>query len=1365
MPTDLTRWTETHFNQLCAEILQALGMPNARPFPSIGLARRACFRAIVPRASSDGMFRSEERWLCVFIRVCGRAETATLDAVAQAAIAADVTHLFAVLFSDLAADDVDYMHAVLRDTGIVPVILPSPLADALAADCQRPEFPEISRPNALSFTHLRQYGREHVEAAPWRSQFVSPIVIPARVTPLHAADVALAEADLHRAVRGGSCLLLGEPGAGKSTALRAFAATLAAAGGRTPVYVPLGAYRGDFWSLLGESLAPERAEPIDATTTQALLRTGALVVMLDGFNEVQDRELQRRLADTITELTAEGAAEARCRWVVTGRVHDYQQSHHALPTLEVRRFELQPLTEDAIYQFLQAAAGRAEGATVYQQLSRSVREICRNPLLLTMVAAVYRNSGEVARGRAALYDGFVDLLLRRDDDGSLGAEERQKLESALGEPVDPTAYRAHAAAALRRLADAMTSTCLPFADAERAVAQTLNAAGPQAARLLLKSLIRRGLLRSDGNYRVSFFHHTVQEYFQAFNLAASPAALLPYTGIPAARHEAVSFAIGMQADPAPYITRALTMDLVLAFELTCECSERVPPQVLKAVARSLWGRTLRGGSPKGYERRWAIRFNYLTSIMGETVETLVDALFPRMTPLQRAKQLSRFFGELGDRKRRRAAIERVIPPSSRIPDELILEAAAMASSENRHRRAIDLYTLYLSNAASKDPATARANRAVSHARLGNFEAAIQDYEESLRLQPASAATHANLGHTLYVHYKDLDRAVHHLEEALRHSPSFAPAHAILGDILQTHEPEAALAHRMSAVENAPNDQLLTHYLTALAALQERLGRHTGAMQSLRHLIELDPTSARVPDWRQRIARARQALDEQDRKRTIRDRLLTQQEPPLATLVIEWLKAAGLGHTGLGATWGLATGSGYGGDVAVGLVLDPVVTAGAIDVTMQAQPREARHARRILLVAGTESLAFEAHARLTALQEDREVALVTALQIREAYLLGDRDCGILFAHAFQRAALTPDPFAYKSVVTERTEFFGRSTELAALVDLVGRGQSVGLYGIHKVGKSSLLCALNRHLQARHPNISMLSIVMSPEIKEASDFYAEVLDKLPGLADPPSRKDITWDRFRATLTAYHERRRLERPAHRIVLVMDEYAYLLPDRTGKGGVRGYVELLGLLRALGNEGWLSFLPCGRTAALSRLANLGNSENPFLDLLHQNFLAPLSRTDTDELMQALANRVGLRFTTDGLDTVYEAAGGHPGMSRTLGSRLVRLGKEPVDRARVQAAAAAVLADHGDIAVLRGIYEDRMDVDEQAIARRLALDGPQPRKALFPGDADDARRRRIRDALQNLIDTAVLVVDGDRIAHRFGLLQATIRRQAEELGY
>jgi hypothetical protein len=236
--------------------------------------------------------------------------------------------------------------------------------------------------------------------------------------------------------------------------------------------------------------------------------------------------------------------------------------------------------------------------------------------------------------------------------------------------------------------------------------------------------------------------------------------------------------------------------------------------------------------------------------------------------------------------------------------------------------------------------------------------------------------------------------------------------------------------------------------------------------------------------------------------------------------------------------------------------------------------------------------------------------------------------------------------------------------------------------------------------------------------------------------------------------------------MLLIVDEYPFLLPDTRGDGGMPGFIEVLGVLKTMYQEGWFALLPCGRSAAINRQGSWAQGDNPFIDLLHPFFLGPLPRQETDALLTTLGRRGQLNFTHDALSEIFSETAGHPSLTRALGSQILREGKGQVDAMRVRSAVETFLKDRDQTAILRAIYETRMDADEQEIVRTVALQGSQSRTSLFPAKADANRRRQIRDALQNLLDTTVLIeLPDEQIMHRYGLLRRVVRLEAKELGF
>lgn len=407
--------TKPEFERLCRNVLAGLGMAKPTAFSAPGLDQS--YRVEIVRESSDKIFRTVESWLCVFQRPHELIDVDHVQAISKGAIAANVRQLFLVVFGSMSLDARDRLRETLAPEDIGMACLTDALAQSLAHDFGNLLASKaIGSDHSFSFARLREHARTQFAQSPWHDYFQTVSIQPARILPLQKEqDAALSEADLVRAMQGGSTLLLGEPGAGKTTSLLALARDLVSAGPLTPVFVPLGRYGGDFWETLGEALAPG-AERISKPVARELVESGALVVLLDGINEVQHPDLHAHLAAELNELTAPDEPTLHSRWIVSGRVHDYQQTHHQLVHLERRRWEMQPFTADLIYQLLADALDRAQALALYQEMGESVRELCSNPLLLNMVLAVHRQHGKTPVGRGALYRQFVDLLLGWGDD-------------------------------------------------------------------------------------------------------------------------------------------------------------------------------------------------------------------------------------------------------------------------------------------------------------------------------------------------------------------------------------------------------------------------------------------------------------------------------------------------------------------------------------------------------------------------------------------------------------------------------------------------------------------------------------------------------------------------------------------------------------------------------------------------------------------------------------------------------------------------------------------------------------------------------------------------------------------------------------
>ncbi|MBX7259396.1 MAG: hypothetical protein K1Y02_23760 [Candidatus Hydrogenedentes bacterium] len=1360
--TSYSRLQPEQFVGLGERIIRGLGISKYARF--VAQRIECAWRVEILRKSPEGLFQTNELWVVILARSRGKFTKDIVKAIANAAQAASVENALIVLFQELSPDDGRELRDVLLSSGISPVILQGYLAELFAADVGSGQK-QGSRKGNFSFLRARTSACKALEGTAERETYQTASFQPTRVIPLHGG-ATLAEADLFRVVAGGSCLLLGDPGAGKTTSLRVFAAMLAEQGPRTPVYVPLSNYRGDLLSLLGESIT-SIGNFLNRKMAEDLLQSGSLVILLDGINEVQDVEVHRHLVQQINALTDPAKPLSASRWIVSGRIHDYESSVNRLMHLEARRWEIQPLTDDLIFQYLRSALGEADGRVTFDALNPGMRELCGNPLLLSMIARVRIKTGNLPTGRGAIYRRFVEVMAGWGEERGLGSKDRETLASLLGiSKLTQTRYQEILGRALTALARSMVwGTMIPFSDAKSTLAQEFEQAQEpkKVAAILLNALTTGGLLRQDYSNRLKFFHHTVQEYFQAMHLQhRSAEELIPDHGLSHAQREAVLFVGGMIDNPKALIRRAAAVDLTLAADLIRDASRVEFDESVEEIARKLWKEAMSPGRVVGGRRRWARRFAQLSDAVGLSIEELARKLLPKQTEMQFVDTIVNFYAELGDHERARQLIEKTSAGSD-MPFELLFSAAINASYSGDDEKAVSIYTEYIDIVREKnhsDGSVALGNRANSYKKLGRTDLALADYHASLELQDCPNVR-VNLATTLR-QLGSVEEARGHLHAALELDPSFGHAYHELAILLAKEDLQVSLQHSMRAVELAAHEGDLILFLPQLVDSQEKLELHSEAFQSYRRMLALNPTSNNVKRWRERIVFHRRELDEKDRQRSARERLIERDDMPLPTLVESWLRAARYDVQHISdICFGAVAPSGTE-VIPVALMPGAEASGRTLQQALDDLPTKFRTARRVMVVVAAEDLSTGLLQMWMVLQEQRPLALVTALEVRDALVQGDQECQRLFTDAFNRTGrVSIDPFEYKGVVRQQTEFFGRSEDTKRLTEMLARGQQIGLYGIHKIGKSSLLEQIRRRLRVAHPEISTISVELNASYREVGDLYREVMQRLPGASPTTVNPDA--EMFRKALQDFHKRSLVSRPNHRLLIILDEYAYLIPDRSGKGGIKNFLEALGLLKALHQEGWLTLLPCGRTAALSRAGSWeDHGENPFIDLLHAHFLEPLPKAENDDLMRALAARAGLPVLDDGLEAIYEATGGHPGFSRTLGSRLLKQSREPVDRKRVTEAVEALLEDRDQSSTILAIYEERMDPDEQQVAATLALLGPKPVKDFF--SADLRTRRKMRDAIDNLVSTTVLLKRGDILDHRYGLLRDAIRLQEESLG-
>ena len=266
--------------------------------------------------------------------------------------------------------------------------------------------------------------------------------------------------DVRRAIRD-LCrvVLLGEPGAGKTTTLLKLTVDLAHAAqyditAKLPLYAPLCEFDGTVsFTDFVRGKAYTLQDHFDA-----LLRAGRFVLLCDALNEMPRKGCDGR--DLIAEVR--DYLQDKPDWVVSCRVRDYQEDLNGI--VGVGKIRLKPLDPPRIEEFIRRkyADTPERGAALWQEIGgsekllaawkafvwqgapegfwgdqwlpkipslwseeerawramhadyRHLLPLCRNPFIANVVCALYRRSAVLPENRAGLFADFVDNLLTHE---------------------------------------------------------------------------------------------------------------------------------------------------------------------------------------------------------------------------------------------------------------------------------------------------------------------------------------------------------------------------------------------------------------------------------------------------------------------------------------------------------------------------------------------------------------------------------------------------------------------------------------------------------------------------------------------------------------------------------------------------------------------------------------------------------------------------------------------------------------------------------------------------------------------------------------------------------------------------------------
>lgn len=288
---------------------------------------------------------------------------------------------------------------------------------------------------------------------------------------------------------------------------------------------------------------------------------------------------------------------------------------------------------------------------------------------------------------------------------------------------------------------------------------------------------------------------------------------------------------------------------------------------------------------------------------------------------------------------------------------------------------------------------------------------------------------------------------------------------------------------------------------------------------------------------------------------------------------------------------------------------------------------------------------------------------------------------LLAQYAERYLPGADLFDDRNAIGDTLCFFGRGNLLHSLEEDLRRNQGIGLFGLRKSGKTSLLLQLGFSMR-QHPVVHIDLQPYGGKLRYGAELFNQILEELSKLVKKrtPSftpnsdlfnrfseagrdsvhrpASDLTTDFARQVrdLAKVLSEIGYQRP---ILLFFDEIERILPTKAdSRERVEEFNAFFGVLRALSQEQRLLSILIADVHPDANRINLWSQasvpSNPLFSFFKEVFVFPFSQEETTEMLSEIGKLMGVAFNEETLATIHRESGGHPFITRQLASLLCK---------------------------------------------------------------------------------------------------------------
>lgn len=213
-------------------------------------------------------------------------------------------------------------------------------------------------------------------------------------------------------------VLMGNPGAGKTTFVQHFKKTASSSTQVPVVEIVCRTYAKSAWGnsltqYIVDRVNNEYAIRLTVDDVESMLLLGRVSVVFDGLDEVTDQSKRITLVSRINSIACQ---YPMCSILVTTRILGYNRAK--LPSRLFSHIRLDEFNDQQISEYCRRwfdSRNRPDLIASFEAESESVADLRKNPLMLSLLCALYREHGAIPTDRRGVYHECADLLFRRWD--------------------------------------------------------------------------------------------------------------------------------------------------------------------------------------------------------------------------------------------------------------------------------------------------------------------------------------------------------------------------------------------------------------------------------------------------------------------------------------------------------------------------------------------------------------------------------------------------------------------------------------------------------------------------------------------------------------------------------------------------------------------------------------------------------------------------------------------------------------------------------------------------------------------------------------------------------------------------------------